>query len=345
MSPTPSTAFRTLTARPGIGRAWPGPDSSLSYEYRDQQGRIRAGHIKADGTYEDLPYGQDPALPLLQGSLAQPESRLLVHRAGKRAVVMSPQGITKHLKKRKVAPVATATEAVGRLASRAGFTVARVLDTSKNSIDFSLIPGQTLYDLAGTDPAAWQEFARLWPRLHQEAQQPGLSLPLHGPAQEVAVLNQWLDHSALHGSLPTAAHTSLSYLAQATSAQLLDPQQDTPHSFLHRDLHDKQLLWDGTHLGILDVDTAAWGEPALDLANLLAHIDLRHIQGIISPSSADATRAVLLDLADTLAIPPQRLAAYQQAASIRIACVYSFRPSSYSWLPHWIDHTLTHNEG
>ncbi|WP_396134697.1 phosphotransferase [Cellulomonas sp. ATA003] len=49
---------------------------------------------------------------------------------------------------------------------------------------------------------------------------------------------------------------------------------------VHRDLHDKQLLVDGSGgIGLLDFDLAAAGEAALDLANLLVHLELRVHQG------------------------------------------------------------------
>jgi Ser/Thr protein kinase RdoA (MazF antagonist) len=42
---------------------------------------------------------------------------------------------------------------------------------------------------------------------------------------------------------------------------------------VHRDLHEEQLLV-GDRVGLIDLDDAALGPPELDVANLLAHIDL-----------------------------------------------------------------------
>src|SRR5699024_2461295 len=54
----------------------------------------------------------------------------------------------------------------------------------------------------------------------------------------------------------------------------------------HRDLHDKQLLWDGAALGVLDLDTACLAAPELDPANLAVHADLRAAQGLWSREAA-----------------------------------------------------------
>lgn len=43
---------------------------------------------------------------------------------------------------------------------------------------------------------------------------------------------------------------------------------------IHRDFYHDQILWDGQHLAILDLDDAAMGEPAVDIANFVAHLML-----------------------------------------------------------------------
>ena len=107
---------------------------------------------------------------------------------------------------------------------------------------------------------------------------------------------------------------------------------------LHRDLHDKQALWDGERLHLLDLDTAARGEAALDLANLLVHVELRHAQGLLS--RPDEIRDALQPPVDALRISPRRLDAYAQATRLRLAFLYSFRPASAPWLAAWTDQAL-----
>lgn len=107
---------------------------------------------------------------------------------------------------------------------------------------------------------------------------------------------------------------------------------------LHRDLHDKQvLLRDDGRLAVIDVDTLAVGECALDVANVLAHLDLRVAQGLLSPAHARASRTGFLaglgEATDSDAEDPAwehpesgRLEAYLAATRLRLAAVYSFRP-------------------
>ena len=75
----------TLRAIPGLRRAWPaGRDSepaSVSIEFVDGRGRLRAGHVTVGGAPDLLPYASDPALPALSRQLT---GRLVVHRAGRR---------------------------------------------------------------------------------------------------------------------------------------------------------------------------------------------------------------------------------------------------------------------
>ncbi len=66
---------------------------------------------------------------------------------------------------------------------------------------------------------------------------------------------------------------------------------------LHRDLHDKQVVV-GAHIGLLDLDTLAVGERALDLANALAHLELRVDQGLMTAAAAGVARRAFLEGAD-----------------------------------------------
>jgi aminoglycoside phosphotransferase (APT) family kinase protein len=44
---------------------------------------------------------------------------------------------------------------------------------------------------------------------------------------------------------------------------------------LHRDVHPRQLFVDGERVTLIDWDLCGAGDPALDLANLLMHLELR----------------------------------------------------------------------
>ena len=69
----------------------------------------------------------------------------------------------------------------------------------------------------------------------------------------------------------------------------------------------------------------AIGDPALDLANLLAHLDLRERQGLID-DAAPLRRAVLHGYGPGSALV-KRLPGYEALARQRLAAVYAFRPT------------------
>ncbi len=63
-------------------------------------------------------------------------------------------------------------------------------------------------------------------------------------------------------------------------------------SSIHRDLYHDQILVGGQGLAFLDLDDAALGEPAVDIANLLAHLRLLSLQdGGADRTLADVARA------------------------------------------------------
>ena len=96
---------------------------------------------------------------------------------------------------------------------------------------------------------------------------------------------------------------------------------------IHRDFYEKQVVIgsDG-QVGILDFDTAAVGEPALDVANIFAHLELRVLQGRCSLRSASHATDALLEGYDSRSKVLARLPAYRDASRLRLACVYAFRP-------------------
>ena len=78
--------------------------------------------------------------------------------------------------------------------------------------------------------------------------------------------------------------------------------------------------------GLLDFDTIAAGDPALDLGNLLVHLELRAHQDVLSARAAlDFGDALLAGYGASAALR-RRLAPYASATRIRLACVYAFRP-------------------
>jgi aminoglycoside phosphotransferase (APT) family kinase protein len=137
---------------------------------------------------------------------------------------------------------------------------------------------------------------------------------------EVAVLERWTaDADARTGADLTAATGPV-----ATALRALPDRDWAP---CHRDLHDKQVIATGAGgggpaVGLIDLDTLAAADPALDLANLLAHLHLRVLQGRCSAAVAQRCAQQLLDPAVNRAA----LRAFAASALLRLAAVYSVRP-------------------
>lgn len=322
----------------GVRRAWPGTDGSLTLETLDEDGRLRAGRLDAEGLVL-APHGVDRKLPALR---VAPGARLVVHRLYKRAVLADGDRFTKALRRGRAVGVAAASEDVARACRTAGLRAAPVLEATDDAVTFGRLDGTTLHDLGDAGLEGWAALARAWPAL--AAGEVGVTgsatVGVHDAAREAETLGTWLDHADRFDALPEH-RAALRAAADATVATLLDGDPDAVR-LLHRDLHDKQVLWDATdgRPGLLDLDTAAHGEAALDLANLDAHLDLRVLQGVFSDGFADRVREVLVPVADAVGATPPRLRAYGRAARIRLACVYAFRPSAGTWLPAWADHAV-----
>ncbi|GAA1107793.1 hypothetical protein GCM10009582_01810 [Arthrobacter flavus] len=107
----------------------------------------------------------------------------------------------------------------------------------------------------------------------------------------------------------------------------------------HRDLHDKQLLFnaDSGSVGLIDCDTVSVAEPALDLANLLVHIDFRRAQGVFSAAAASTAKQAILETALAMKVSDTRMHAYSAATRLRLACLYAFRPPYRAVAHFWFE--------
>ncbi|WP_040283631.1 hypothetical protein [Tessaracoccus massiliensis] len=319
----------------------------LSFEGRDEEGRLRAGLVWFDddarpARVELTRYGRDKKLPALERLLADGE--LLVHRAGRRAVVRTPDGFAKALRPAKLPDAEARARAFHHL--RGPVRTPEVLRVDDDgALTVGIVPGRSLHDL-GVDAGTftWREGWRAWAESWADwVRTPGLgdALPRYTVDDEEQTLTGWLLRVEL--ARPSGlALTTLRERFGSVMESLHGLERDVWH-LSHRDLHDKQILVSSfpepgarelasaasgrRAAGLIDSDTLAMADPAVDLGNLLAHVRLREAQGLLNPTRTELAEALICEIADNLDVPGPALHAWRDAASLRLSCVYAFRPT------------------
>jgi hypothetical protein len=334
-----------------VDRAWPSvrvmPSGGLviRFEGRDQDGRLRAGRLvvsrrPAASTYSAgvTAHGSDRKLPDLAGVVEDGE--LIVHRLGRRAVVRRPDRYVKVLRPGAAAETVADRSRVGaRLVAAAGFATPSVLAAGDGRLDLSILPGIGLHESGRTMDiptwrAAWDAWACAWTCLATHHGRTGASLPAHTADDELAGLRSSLGHVRTFTALP---HLERDLVRRcAALAEDLAATRPDPLVVSHRDLHDKQILWDGNAIGLLDLDTLARAEAACDLANLAVHAELRTVQGLWSGTHRDIVLEHVADVARALGVSPRRLEAYAEATRLRLTMLYAFRPRWAPLMSHWL---------
>ncbi len=305
-----------------IRRAWPDKEGGITVEaVHPDERHARAGRMR--GTAVELaPLGADRRLPAL--AEAARTGTVLVHRLGRRAVVREHDGgaYRKIVRPGRAAEVAASSAPEGWPAA---FELAAVLDADEQSVRFAALPGRTLRVIGAAEgeewSAGWRAFAEAWTAVPAARVSLGVE---HGPGREAAVLLAWARMAAPLGPHAPALLRRAELLGerlQDGTAQALRPA--------HRDLHDGQVLWHPERgLALLDLDTAALAEPALDPGNLLAHLDWRVRQGGLHALRAARIRSMLQRAAGVAGVDPERMRLAERVAALRIACVHRFRPPS-----------------
>lgn len=336
-----------------LRRAWPRAEDRLGLEYITSDGRLVPGQwfkcreqleqvahstakkaerpvamVKSTGTPLLLHgHGADRRLPGLASLLSEPEAQLLVHQPERRAVVrLNPRGQRRYAKlvrPEKAASVIAKGEAMQKLSS-VKFKTPQLLeaDLKMGLTVWSPLSGTSLYDLSSRNQlvAAAKAAGRALRSLH--AAIPPAEVDIHRAEDEIGVLEGWLKRLK-------PFDPDLYRQVKAATPPVYEALHDAPASevLLHRDFYDKQIFIDAEEqIGLLDFDTLAIGEAALDLANALVHFELRMLQGKYAPDVAAEAKAAWLDGYQPEAQVRRRLLAYADAARLRLACVYTFRP-------------------
>lgn len=333
-------------ARLSLARAWPRGTDRLSLEYERPDGSRLAGQWFADparahrvaddtpGAHSCAPGvvlqpdGADRRLAELARLTGAPGAELMVHRPEQRGVVRRPGGIYS-----KIVPPdrLSGLLAADRLARQTGAVATADLigvDHFAGRLDWAGAPGRSLHELLA-DPdievdrlreAGWA-IGHAVRALH-DSDVPAGVVKHHTVDDEIEAAERWLRAARRYARVPTQASELLEHARRQLTGTAVEPV------LVHRDLHDKQLLVDGTSIVVLDLDTMALGEAALDLANLLVHLELRVLQGVQLDRANEVARAFLGAYGPDQATLA-RIDAYGDATRARLAGVYAFRPHEH----------------
>jgi hypothetical protein len=270
--------------------------------------------------------GTDAKLTGLHRLVTRPGAQLVAHRPERRAVVRLGDTYVKVVRPGTTANVVAPLAAV----RPPGLRIPEVLDADdeRGLVTVAALTGRTLLDRMA-DPTSDDEELATWAKqvgvalrvLHRHhAETPRLA---HDGAAETVAAKHWLEAASRYGLVDAGRWRPR---LQRVGAVLDGVPPEL--ALLHRDLHDKQiLLQPGQPVGLLDLDLATYGDPALDLANLLVHLDLRARQGVCSEQRAAACSAALVGGYSPDRVMAGRLAGYASASRLRLAGVYSFRDS------------------
>ncbi len=327
-----------------LRRAWPKGEDRLLLEYADDGGSTVAGQWHADRDAGEaiaratpgatwVPEaavvlqrgGADRRLPAVARLLAEPGATLVVHRPEWRAVVRRPGPTYAKVVRPERAAAVLAADRAARDTDVVVMPDLLATNLDDGVLEWAELPGRALYDLLLDTTVGAQDLARAGAAagravraLHGAAPPPGV--PRHSPAAEVAAAGRWVRPATALSTVPTGLDRALRHAADL----LAEPAG--PPVLVHRDLHEKQALIDGDRAGLLDVDTLAVGDAAVDLANLLVHLDLRTALGL-PPERGRAVADAFLDAYQPTAEIVARIPAYTASTRVRLACVYAFRPA------------------
>jgi aminoglycoside phosphotransferase (APT) family kinase protein len=284
-----------------------------------------AGHLTARHHLLVQQGGADRTLSPLRRLVDRPGAVLVTHRPERRAVVR----LEEHRYMRVVRPGHTAS-VVGPLIDvrPAGVRVPVVLhaDDSRGLVTISEMSGRTLHERLGDHRLSDEELSSDGKQIGAAVRilhghRARVSRLVHDRTAEMAAAHRWLSAAARFGMLRSGA-----WREREEQVESLLPDIPPELALLHRDLHDTQIvLQDGEPVALLDLALATYGDPALDLANLLVHIDLRARQGLCSTRRA---RMVATGVLDGYSADPdllRRLPAYAASTRLRLAGVYAFR--------------------
>lgn len=300
------------------------------------------------------PYGYDAALPTLVEHLQRalqdyPGAAVVAHRWGKRAVIRSAQGFIKVVRPGSAAALVQRQACAERYYGEHAVLAALLRQEDDGAVITAPLVGRTLAEL-GNDPSLgdaelaghWQAFGNMMRRCCRDLSADWGGLPQHGLEAEQRIVDDWLMRMMLSEQVSSNCALELHQRSRQLCSRLA-ARGAAPLSLLHRDLHDKQVLFTPQGPALLDFDTLALGDAALDLGNVLAHLRLRACQHAWrnKPEPAhsfnrfrQARRALLNGWAPDDAMMA-RAELFAELSWIRLLGVYLWRPAWRRMAQKW----------
>lgn len=101
---------------------------------------------------------------------------------------------------------------------------------------------------------------------------------------------------------------------------------------VHGDFYAQQVVVDGSRIGIIDLDRAGWGDPAIDLGTFIAHLERDVLAGELQPADLETASAALLAGYRSAGglVEPRQVGVHTAAALIRLA-TEPFRTRDPEW--------------
>lgn len=344
----------TGAAQTAVLAEWVGPEVDACAKAEaarlHQQGQRAAFSVDADSGLLLRKPGGDARLPGLR-LLADPDFaaacltglglkgpfqlHLVAHRLGKRAVlrIRHAGGVAFARLRSPTSPQARL--AVARHATLHAALAHRTEIRLPRPIGMDEGLGLALYDaLPGRSPAlrGLAGFAQTEAIMQAltALQRAEVDAATHGVKDELATLDGWFARlSPVFPEIAAAIEAPLERLRQD-----MDGLPDRQTVLCHRDLHEGQILIDRGIAGLLDFDTLRWGDAAMDLGNLQAHMILAGVRA--GRSLAAYATAAERNLPH---VPLNRIAIWRRAALLRLAMIYALTAEPRATIAALIDET------
>jgi len=203
------------------------------------------------------------------------------------------------------------------------FSVAQIIGDipSWNALLWRRMSGHSLFELLDSSDLgdAVGRVARCLAALHGSRVQ---WTRIHDRERELRTVQSWVRAIGLaEPACRTGVGSTYQRLCETATSTAAAPLVPS-----HRDFYDKQVLLDERQCTLLDLEVASRAEPELDVANFLAHLELRALQRRIKEVEP-TTQVFLAEYSRAgLRLDASRLSWYLASSLLRLACVYSLRP-------------------